>query len=333
MTVHPPQSFAEVIMSHPTDRGNQGTEYLDQAMQMLQTLLELHPQAAVIADTKGHWVIANRAFGSLFGISTSPQSLSAAWSTHFSGALRTDDLSPGSGLPGERPTVDLRFGMRKQDGNQSCFIAHGTILDRKGDGNDLIAWTFFEAGTKPEHSTASSAMGGKRESFAEGAYSSKDAPKPGQERKDNRDCPVCIEKSREALRILMHHTNEQRLDMERRIAENYLLTVLPLIEHLKSMNLPESQAYLLETLEFNLRHINSVFRIKVPSAKKPLSQREIQICQMIRAGQSSGQIAQALGLKLQTVMVHRKHIRRKLGLRNGSVRLSVFLQRNLDPLY
>jgi DNA-binding CsgD family transcriptional regulator len=147
------------------------------------------------------------------------------------------------------------------------------------------------------------------------------------------DCLHCVEKSREALKLLMSHTNEQRRDLEKRIAENYMVTVLPLIEHLKSMNLPPSQAYLLETLEFNLRHINSVFRIQVTTSATRLSDREIEICQLIRAGKDSRQIADALGLKLQTVMVHRKHIRRKLGLRNKSVRLSVFLQRSLDTMY
>ena len=36
------------------------------------------------------------------------------------------------------------YGMRKQDGTQACFLAHGALLERKPDGNYLIAWTFFE---------------------------------------------------------------------------------------------------------------------------------------------------------------------------------------------
>ena len=155
----------------------------------------------------------------------------------------------------------------------------------------------------------------------------------GDSKPFQKDCVNCVEKSRAAFKLLMRHMNEQKRDLEHRIAENYLVTILPLIEHLKSMNLPPAQAYLLETLEFNLRHINSVFHINVPASTTRLSAREVEICQLIRAGKDSREIATTLGMRLPTVMVHRKHIRRKLGLKNKGVRLSAFLQRSLETLY
>ena len=321
---------------HPAERETSGTTQLNQAMQMLRTLLELHPQAAAIADGKGTWVCANRAFGSLFGVSTSLRSLPDTWRTQFSGPLRTDDAGLWSSLSAERPGVDLRFTVCKQDGTQACFLGRGALLERKLDGNYLIGWTFFEVGGQSQQASSSPEVGDCRPppsaSSPPSAQSSQKSS-TGPRHILHRDCLHCVEKSREALKLLMSHTSEQRRDLEKRIAENYLVTVLPLIEHLKSMNLPPSQAYLLETLEFNLRHINSVFRIQVPTSATRLSDREIEICQLIRAGKDSRQIADALGLKLQTVMVHRKHIRRKLGLRNKGVRLSVFLQRKLDTMY
>jgi DNA-binding CsgD family transcriptional regulator len=322
--------------AHSADDEDRAIRQLDQAMQMLRTLLELHPQAAAIADAKGNWVFANRAFGSLFGVSTSLRSLAATWRTHFSGPLRTDEATFWSGLSAERPGIDLRFGMRKQDGTQACFLAHGTLLERKLDGNYIIGWTFFETWNQPRKSHSSPATGDSHayppESSPASAGSSEKAS-TSHTRPPHRDCLNCVEQSREALRLLMQHAGEQKRDLEQRIAENYLLTVFPLIAHLKSMNLPASQAYLLETLEFNLRHINSVFHINVPTASTRLSGREIEICQLIRAGKDSRQIAEALGVKLQTVMVHRKHIRRKLDLRNNGVRLSAFLQKGLGALW
>jgi DNA-binding NarL/FixJ family response regulator/PAS domain-containing protein len=321
--------------SHSADADDHGTGQLDQAMRMLEALLDLHPQAAAIADAKGSWVLANRAFGRLFGFSTSTRSFQATWKTHFSAPLSTNETALLSSVSEELPGVDLRFGMRKPDGTQACFLAHGALLERKPDGNYLVAWTFFEAGAQPENSSRSAFI---EAGSLKSQFFPQDAPPTGGALTSlpasrHRDCPDCVEKSREALRLLMLRASEQNRDLQQRIAENYLLTVLPLIEHLKSMNLPASQAYLVQTLEFNLRHINSVFRISVSPATRPLSTREIEICQMIRAGMASRQIAQALGLKLQTVMVHRKHIRRKLGLRNGSIRLSAFLQTNLEAFY
>ncbi len=310
--------------------------HLQQAMEMLKALLEMHPQAAVIADIRGTWVIANRAFGRLFGLSTDMQTLPLVWREHFIMPLRSHDASWRNGLSAERHQKDLWFVKRKQDGTRTRFLAHGTLLDRKPDGNSLIGWTFFEAGPCPD--TGAQPLTGSDQRSSEsnaGPPHPGVGPEPPKRRTEKalRDCRDCVDKSREALRLLMLHTNEQKRDMEKRIAENYLLTIAPLIEHLKSMNLPPSQAYLIETLEFNLKHINSVFRIKVRASTKRLSSREIEICQMIRAGKSSQQIAHALDLKVQTVMVHRKHIRRKLGLRRGGVRLSTFLQSNIEPLF
>lgn len=315
-----------------TERGS----HVLQAMEMLRSLLEMHPQAAAIADLQATWVVANSAFGRLFGVSTSLQNLAEIWRDHFAMQLSPHATNLWSALSMERQRLDAWFVKRKHDGTRSRFLAHGRLLEHKPDGNSLIAWTFFEAGPCPdmadlrlpgdlclkeeaEVAQVNRRTRGRKASFTKEAL--------------KLDCKDCVDKSREALRLLLLHTNEQKKDMEKRIAENYLLTVAPLIDHLKSMNLPPSQAYLLETLEFNLKHINSVFRIKVRSATKRLSDREIEICQMIRAGKNSQQIAQALGLKLQTVMVHRKHIRRKLGLRRGSVRLSVYLQSSLEPLF
>jgi PAS domain S-box-containing protein len=305
-------------------------------MEMLRALLEMHPQAAAIADIHGTWVIANRAFGRLFGLSTDVQTLPSAWREHFSVPLRSHDASLWNGLLTERHTKDLWFVKPKQDGTRTRFLAHGKLLDRKSDGNSLIGWTFFEAGPCPDTAPQSSVELPQRPQESDAtqphARVRTEPSKRGTE-KAPQDCRHCVDKSREALRLLMLHTNEQKRDMEKRIAENYLLTIVPLIDHLKSMNLPPSQAYLIETLEFNLKHINSVFHIKVRASTKRLSSREGEICQMIRAGKNSQQIAHALDLKVQTVMVHRKHIRRKLGLRRGGVRLSTYLQSNMEPLF
>ena len=310
--------------------------HVNQAMEMLRALLELHPQAAAIADINGTWVLANRAFGRLFEVSTSLATLPATWSKHFSAPLHCTDADLSNHGSQDRPQLDRWFQRRKSDGTWTRFLAHGALLDYRADGNFLIGWTFFEAGPIPNASFPHAVQDAHqalalRSSLAQTSGRAKTS-KQLQE-STRRDCRDCVEKSREALKLLMLHTNEQKRDMENRIGENYFLTVAPLIEHLKSLNLPESQACLLETLEFNLKHINSVFRIKVRATTKRLSAREMEICQMIRAGKTSRQIAVALGLKPQTVMVHRKHIRRKLGLRRGGLRLSAFLRTNLDPLY
>lgn len=56
-----------------------------------------------------------------------------------------------------------------------------------------------------------------------------------------------------------------------------------------------------------------------------LSPREIQVCELIRQGKTSKQIAADLNLSVQTVNKHRQVIRRKLNIENSDLNLSGFL--------
>lgn len=49
-----------------------------------------------------------------------------------------------------------------------------------------------------------------------------------------------------------------------------------------------------------------------------LSDRELEVFRMIGSGQSTSQIAEALGLSVKTIETYRAHIKRKLGLADGN---------------
>jgi len=57
-----------------------------------------------------------------------------------------------------------------------------------------------------------------------------------------------------------------------------------------------------------------------------LTQREVEVCRLIRDGLSTKEIAGALGLSPLTVNKHRETIRRKLGVQNKGVNLRSFLK-------
>jgi DNA-binding CsgD family transcriptional regulator len=57
-----------------------------------------------------------------------------------------------------------------------------------------------------------------------------------------------------------------------------------------------------------------------------LSPREVEICHMIKNGYSTKEIATVLAISPQTVSVHRKIIRRKLGLTGSDTNLISFLR-------
>ena len=126
----------------------------------------------------------------------------------------------------------------------------------------------------------------------------------------------------DAVRLLICFVQNQKSVLQERIASNLELTIQPLIEHLKSLDLTEAQRQVLETLDFNVRHIASYFGATLVGNESRLSAREIQICQMIRSGHNSREIAGHLGVTYQTVIAHRKNIRRKLGLKRNKRNLA-----------
>ncbi|MFC1835129.1 PAS domain S-box protein [Thermodesulfobacteriota bacterium] len=138
-----------------------------------------------------------------------------------------------------------------------------------------------------------------------------------------------LEKTNEALKLVIQSIEEQKKDFERKITHNLNLAVKPILEQLKTQDFPEAVGFLLRSLEFNLDNVFSSFGINLMKEGSNLTPREIRICEMIRAGLSSKEMAKTLAISPQTVLVHRKNIRKKLGLANSKRNLASFLKANL----
>jgi PAS domain S-box-containing protein len=146
-----------------------------------------------------------------------------------------------------------------------------------------------------------------------------------QSRADLKIYSESLEKANEALKLIIGGIEEQKKDVETRITQNLNLTVKPLLDQLKSQQLPDAAAFLLQSMEFNLSNMFSSFRLKVGHSLTP---KEMRICEMIRSGLSSKQIAKVLNISPQTVLVHRKNVRKKLSLAKSRSNLASFLKAN-----
>ena len=80
-------------------------------------------------------------------------------------------------------------------------------------------------------------------------------------------------------------------------------------------------------LEHNLNTIFSNFGIKV-TGDKDLSPTEVEVCNFIRNGFRTKDIAAAMGIAVKTVENHRNSIRKKLGLMGSGKNLTAHLQEN-----
>ncbi|HEY8355677.1 MAG TPA: PAS domain S-box protein [Methylophilaceae bacterium] len=103
--------------------------------------------------------------------------------------------------------------------------------------------------------------------------------------------------------------------------------VLPFLDKLKKISGNPRQMRLLEILEANLQRLAASHGSLVDgvSAYRSLTPKEIQVASMVREGFSTKAIAATLSISPETVSIHRKNIRRKLGLENKSDNLRSYL--------
>jgi PAS domain S-box-containing protein len=128
-----------------------------------------------------------------------------------------------------------------------------------------------------------------------------------------------------ALREVLGQFESERLDIGRAIKTNLDKTVAPLLASLRN-RLDESDNLLLRQVEQNLANLVSPFIRDLETQFSSLSPRELEICSMIRNGNSSKEIAAQLRISAQTVHKFRHLIRKKLGITNENVNLASFLK-------
>ncbi len=134
----------------------------------------------------------------------------------------------------------------------------------------------------------------------------------------------------EALRIILEEIEVQKKELEKEIAHRLDLTIRPTLDQLKSEKISKAASFLVESLESGLAHVFSSFGLNISDGRDSLTPREIRICEMISSGLSSKQVAKDMGVSVQTVLVHRKNVRKKLGLTKSKKNLAAFLRANLS---
>ena len=128
-----------------------------------------------------------------------------------------------------------------------------------------------------------------------------------------------------ALTVLLKKRQQDKEEVEQRLSENVIKIVEPLVKRLQRTTLSDDQAQLLNEIEENLHDVTSSFITKLTSGHVGLTPMEIQVATHVKQGKGTKEIAEILCLAPDTINVHRKKLRKKLGLRNKSVNLQTFL--------
>ena len=135
-----------------------------------------------------------------------------------------------------------------------------------------------------------------------------------------------LERAQDRAHSILNLVTEEKRQIGENVRTNMGLVALPLIDQLRTQADP-AQKDLLDVLEKRVRYVTRNFGVVAgagPDGAR-LTRRQIVICEMIREGLTTKEIAAALGCSPSTVNNHRNTIRRRLGLSGRAENLQAYL--------
>ena len=128
-----------------------------------------------------------------------------------------------------------------------------------------------------------------------------------------------------ALRNVLSRIEEKKQEIYTDLQANVENILMPILHEL-TLHLPPTQRQYAELLRSNLMDIVSPFVNHLSKTHLSLTTTEINICNMIRSGLQTKEIARIRGVSSGTVNRHRENIRRKLKIANSDINLMTYLQ-------
>lgn len=123
------------------------------------------------------------------------------------------------------------------------------------------------------------------------------------------------------MRNLMKAYEKEKTGVEKGISHKIDTLLIPTIEKIRREQSPKFRTTFLDLLQDQLIGLTRGFATEIDGRFLRLTRTEMSICQLIKAGQASKDIAARLKLSYETVQTHRKNIRKKLGIKGRKVSL------------
>ncbi|MGB8992680.1 MAG: LuxR C-terminal-related transcriptional regulator, partial [Desulfobaccales bacterium] len=139
---------------------------------------------------------------------------------------------------------------------------------------------------------------------------------------------VALQESNTALKAVLARIEQEKEEIHHDIKTNVEKILMPILHGLGEQLTPAQIKYV-EMLQKNLEEITSPFISKLSVSYHSMTPTEIAICNMIRNGLRTKEIAEMRGVSEATVNRHREKIRRKLKLTNQDTNLTTFLQSSM----
>jgi PAS domain S-box-containing protein len=297
----------------------------------LGAAVEQSSEGLAVVDLAGRLLFLNKAFAEMHGVTV--EDLVG----HHLSVFHNEEQMPAVEAANRQILEQGKFSGEiwhtRRDGSTFPGLMHNSLL-RDSDGKAIGI-----VGTLRDITDIKAAAEALRKSHEQLAAHSSALELKVQERtkdleeskKELKRYSESLEKTNEALKLVIQNIEEQKKEGEAKAIHNLNLTVKPILDQFASLDLSESARYLLQSLEFNLNNVFSAFGFNLMTEGDNLTPREVRICEMIRSGLSSKQIAKVMGISAQTVLVHRKNIRKKLALTSSKKNLATYLKAHSQP--
>ncbi|HEY31964.1 MAG TPA: helix-turn-helix transcriptional regulator [Dehalococcoidia bacterium] len=134
-----------------------------------------------------------------------------------------------------------------------------------------------------------------------------------------------LQEANTALHAVLARIEQEKQEIHRDIKMNVDKILMPILYAL-ALQLTPAQVKYVDMLRTNLEEITSPFISQLSTSYHSMTPTEIAICNMIRNGMRTKEIAEMRGVSEATINRHREKIRRKLKITNQDVNLATFLQ-------
>ncbi len=134
-----------------------------------------------------------------------------------------------------------------------------------------------------------------------------------------------LEEANVALKVLLKKREKDKVELQRSVLKNFASLIDPYLTKLGNSRLSEGQQLLVNILKANLNELTSSFSSSFAARWIRFTPAEIQIANLIKSGKSTKDIATMMNISSGTINIHRKNIRKKLGLTNQKANLQTVL--------
>lgn len=208
-------------------------------------------------------------------------------------------------LRGDAPIFESEHRMHHKDGRWVWVLNRGKVVERDGNGKPLrVAGTYLDITRQKQAETI---LVDSRNHLKE------QVNKMASQLKALRDE---FEDVNTTLKVVLKNRSADQSDAQNALVREMSHEVAPFLLKLKKSVRDQKQIHLLDVLENNLRHLAASYGNMDANVLRlwQLTPVETQVASMIKQGLSTKDIATTMSLSPETIHVHRKHIRKKLGL-------------------